>query len=112
MFSATSIGFVIVHSLGGFIVLFAVYGLMYAAVDGNQRAYVSDLATAQLRATALGAFQTTTGLMALPAGLIAGFLWEKIGPSATFIYGATFGLASILLFIIFKDYFKPRPQHA
>ncbi len=112
MFSATSIGFVFVHSLGGFVVLFAVYGLMYAAVDGNQRAYVSDLTTAQLRATALGAFQTTTGLMALPAGLIAGFLWEKIGPSATFIYGATFGLASILLFIIFKDYFKPRPQHA
>jgi MFS family permease len=111
IFSATSIGFVVVHSLGGFIVLFAIYGLMYAAVDGNQRAYISDLATAQLRATALGAFHTTTGLMALPAGLIAGFLWEKIGPSATFIYGATLGLVSILLFIIFNDYFEPRPQH-
>jgi len=107
VFSLTAAGFVIFNSLAAFTVLFALYGVMYAAVDGNQRAYVSDLATAQLKATALGTFHTTTGLMALPAGLIAGFLWERIGPSATFIYGAVLGLASVLLFITLKGHFRP-----
>jgi MFS family permease len=112
MFSLTAAGFAIFNSLAAFVVLFALYGVMYAAVDGNQRAYVSDLATAHLKATALGTFHTTTGLMAMPAGLIAGFLWEKVGPSATFVYGAALGLASVSLFIILKEHFRPQPQAA
>ncbi len=103
MFSVTSVGFVFFNSVGAFIVLFALYGVMNAAVDGNQRAYVSDLAKEQLKATALGTFHTVTGLMALPASMIAGFLWEKVGSSATFIYGGTLGLVSVVLFIIFSS---------
>jgi MFS family permease len=106
MFSVTAAGFVFFNSLAAFIVLFALYGVMYAAIDGNQRAYVSDLATANLKATALGTFHTVTGLMALPASLVAGFLWEKVSPSATFIYGGTLGLVSIILFIIYRNHFK------
>jgi len=87
--------------------LFALYGVMYAAVDGNQRAYVSDLAKEHLRATALGTFHTVTGLMALPASMLAGILWENIGPSATFIYGGTLALMSVVLFIVFRGYFSP-----
>jgi MFS family permease len=105
MFSMTAIGFVLFNSLGAFIVLFALYGIMYAAVDGNQRAYVSDLAKEQLKATALGTFHTVTGLMALPASIVAGFLWEEVGPSATFIYGGTLSLVSVALFIIFRKHF-------
>jgi MFS family permease len=110
MFSVTAAGFAIFNSLAAMVVLFALYGVVYAAIDGNQRAYVSDLATAHLKATGLGTFHTTTGLMALPAGLIAGFLWEKVNPSATFIYGAAVGIASVLLFVSLKDQFKAQPQ--
>jgi len=110
MFSITAAGFVLFNSLAAFTVLFALYGLMYAAVDGNQRAYVSDLASEHLRATALGTFHTVTGLMALPASMMAGLLWEKIGPSATFIYGGTLALVSVLLFVIFRSHFR-RPPH-
>jgi len=112
MFSATAVGFVFVDSLAGFVVLFALYGMMYAAVDGNQRAYVADLASAHLKATALGTFHTVTGLMALPAGLIAGFLWENIGPVATFIYGGALGLLSVLLFVVFRRHFELSPAGA
>jgi MFS family permease len=38
MFSVTAVGFVIFNSSAAFIVLFALYGVVYAAVDGNQRA--------------------------------------------------------------------------
>jgi MFS family permease len=105
LFSLTSLGFAFLTSLLAFIVLFALYGITYAAVDGNQRAFVSDLSSRQLNATALGTFHTTIGLMALPASLIAGFLWQNIAPEITFIYGSIPGFISVLLFIAFGNYF-------
>jgi predicted MFS family arabinose efflux permease len=35
-------------------------------------------------------FNFASGMALLLASLIAGFLWEQIGPSATFIAGAAF----------------------
>ena len=102
----TSLGFAFLTSLPAFIVLFALYGITYAAVDGNQRAFVSDLSSQQLKATALGMFHTTIGLMALPASLIAGLLWQNIAPEITFIYGSIPGFISVLLFIAFGNYFS------
>ncbi len=43
---------------------------------------------------ALGTLHTCEGLVALPAGLIAGALWEHITPGATFIYGGVLGLTA------------------
>ncbi|MCD6477664.1 MAG: MFS transporter [Candidatus Aenigmarchaeota archaeon] len=103
MFSLTSFGFMFSNSLIIFILLFALYGIVYAIVDGNQRAFVSDLSSRKLRATALGTFHTTTGLMALPASLIAGFLWQ-LSPSLTFLYGGIVSLFSVMLFISFKNW--------
>jgi len=105
LFSLTSLGFAFFNSLIAFIVLFALYGMVYAIVDGNQRAYVSDLSSEKLRATALGTFHTTIGLTALPASLIAGFLWQ-INPRITFIYGTVISIISVGLFIIFRNYFR------
>ncbi|MCD6471218.1 MFS transporter [bacterium] len=102
LFSLTSLGFALLKSLTGFIILFALYGIVYAIVDGNQRAYISDLSPEELRATALGTFHTITGLAALPGSLIAGFLWQ-IKPSMTFIYGSVTSIISVILFIICKQ---------
>jgi len=81
------------------IILFALYGAFYAAVDATQRAYVADLAQGNLRATALGTLQTVTGLAALPGGLLAGYLWEQVSPRATFLFGTVTGLPAARLFI-------------
>ena len=109
LFSLTSLGFVFFNSLIAFLILFSLYGLVYAIIDGNQRAFVSDLSQTALRATALGTFHTTIGLAALPAGLIAGFLWQ-MNPSITFIYGAIVSIISVALFTIFRNYFKEARQ--
>ncbi len=98
LFSLTALGFAYFTSLPALVVLFSLYGMVYAITDGNQRAYVADLAPAKLKATALGTFHTVTGLAALPSSLIAGFLWQ-INPAATFIYGAAISFISALLFI-------------
>jgi len=101
LFSLTSLGFVLFNSLAGFVVLFAVYGIAYAIIDGNQRAYIADLSPENLRATALGTFHAITGLAALPASLIAGLLWQ-INPNLTFIYGMVVSVISVVLFMTFN----------
>ena len=107
LFSLTSLGFAFANSLTAFVILFALYGMVYAIVDGNQRAFVSDLSSGELRATAIGAFHTITGLATLPASLIAGFLWQ-INPRITFIYGTGVSIISVALFLSFRSYFWRR----
>jgi predicted MFS family arabinose efflux permease len=51
---------------------------------------VADEAPKNLRATGFGIFNFANGVALLLASLIAGFFWDKIGPSATFIAGAAF----------------------
>lgn len=78
--------------------LFIAYGLYYAATEGVQKAYVTDHAPGEIRGTAIGAFNALTGLAALPASLLAGFLWDRLSPAAPFWVGAaTAGLSAILL---------------
>lgn len=100
LFSLTSLGFALFNSPIAFAILFALYGMVHAIVDGNQRAFVSDLSLPDLRATALGAYHTSVGLAALPASLIAGLLWQ-VKPSMTFIYGASMSILSVILFSVF-----------
>lgn len=68
--------------------LFALYGVFLALTDGVGRALVVELAPSARRATALGAYGTTTGGAALVASIIAGVLWDHVGPAAPFILGA------------------------
>ncbi len=78
-------------------ILFMLYGAYKALIDASQRAFVSDLSSPELRATALGTFETCTGLAAIPSGLIAGLLWN-ITPAATFLFGLVMSsLAAFLL---------------
>ena len=105
IYAITAFGFALFSSLNYFIILFALYGISYAIIEGNQRAYVSDLSSEYIRGTALGTFHTIVGLMALPSSLIAGYLWS-IDPNIPFIYGGIVALISSILFIIFAIKFK------
>ena len=101
LFAATCTGFMFSDSLILFIIFFALYGITYALIDGNQRAYASDLIPEKLRGTGLGTFHNSTGLVALPASLIAGGLWEYFGSDVTFIYGAGLGIIAAILFVFY-----------
>lgn len=102
VFAVTSIGLIFSSNIYTLLLFFIVYGIFYAMIDGVQRALVIDLAPGNLKATALGTFHTAIGLVALPGGYIAGLLWDKIGPGATFTYGFTLAIISIALFMFVK----------
>jgi MFS family permease len=97
LFAATCLGFAWSGSLPLYILLFIAYGLVYALVEGNVRAYVSELSPPDIKGTVLGTFHTSVGLAALPANILAGTLWQLSSPTATFLYGAMLSaLAAIL----------------
>jgi MFS family permease len=78
----------------------ALWGLHMGMTQGLLSALVADEAPANLRASAFGVFNFASGVALLLASLIAGFLWEQIGPSATFIAGAAFtALGLCVLFL-------------
>jgi len=77
----------------------ALWGLHMGMTQGLLSALVADEAPANIRATAFGLFNFASGVALLLASLIAGILWEQIGPSATFVAGAAFtGLGLLTLF--------------
>ncbi len=102
LFAVTTTGFALFNSLPIYILLFASYGLVNSIVDGNQRAFVSDLSKGQEQGTSIGAYHTIKGLAALPASIIAGTLWGGIAPAATFLYGALVSTVAALIFVIFS----------
>ena len=84
--------------------LFGLYAVYYGMAEGTARALVADLVQEKRRGTAYGMYNATVGVMALPASLIAGLVWEGIGPwkgwgpSAPFLLGA--GLAGVGLVLL------------
>lgn len=73
--------------------LYTVYGAYYGATEGVARALVADVVRESgKRGTAYGLYNAAVGVSALPASLIAGLLWQKIGPAAPFLFGAGLSL--------------------
>jgi len=87
--------------------LFAFYGLFYALTEGVEKALLADIAEPSERGAAFGWYNFAVGVGALPASLIFGFIWQRIGPLAAFGLGAFLAsLAAVLLL------FLVRPEQA
>jgi MFS family permease len=68
----------------------ALWGLHMGMTQGLLAALVADEAPIDLRATSFGVFNFVSGIALLLASLIAGVLWDTVGPYATFMAGAAF----------------------
>jgi len=68
----------------------ALWGLHMGLTQGLLAALVADTAPAELRGTAFGMFNLVTGVAMLAASVIAGLLWDAVGPAGTFLAGALF----------------------
>lgn len=82
------LGFALARGAAAPWLLFALYGIPYAATEGMTRAYVCDLAGPARRGTALGGYTFVLGLAALPSSALAGLLWDTVGHPAPFAFSA------------------------
>lgn len=102
LFALMSVGFIFAQTTLHFALLFVLYGLFFAFTEGNSRAFISNVAEGEHRATALGIYNAIEGFVFLPAGAIAGVLWVISDGVGTFVYSSILSLiAAMLLFILF-----------
>jgi MFS family permease len=74
----------------------ALWGLHMGLTQGLLASLIADTAPAELRGTAFGLFNLVSGLAMLAASIVAGALWDVIGPRATFLAGAAFTALALL----------------
>jgi MFS family permease len=77
--------------------LFAVYGVFYAIEESQSKAFIADLEPDR-RATAIGLYNFVTGVLYLPASLMAGALWT-VAPAWAFTLSAALSGLAMLVFV-------------
>lgn len=94
IFAFVYLGFALANDRWQVWPLFLVYGLYIGLTDGVSKALITDLAPADRRATALGAYGMITGLGALVASVVAGLLWDSVDSTAPFVLGSIMAVLS------------------
>jgi MFS family permease len=74
--------------------LFGLYGVYFGLTEGAEKALVADLVPASRRGVAFGWYNLAVGLAALPASLLFGVVWDRMGASAAFTLGGALALAA------------------
>jgi MFS family permease len=78
----------------------ALWGLHMGFTEGIFAAMVADAAPTHLRGTAFGVFNLLRGVVLLAASVVAGLLWDRVSPSATFLVAAALAAASLAWVIV------------
>jgi MFS family permease len=92
---AADLALALAPSISGVALGVVLWGLHMGLTQGLFATLVADASPPELRGTAYGFFNLLTGLAMLAASVIAGALWDIIGPKGTFVSGACFTLLAL-----------------
>ncbi|HWH11281.1 MAG TPA: MFS transporter [Solirubrobacteraceae bacterium] len=101
------VGFAFAQGAASLIALFLAYGIFYAAGDGVIKAWITTLVPADRRGQAFGLNAAASGLLLLPASVIAGALWDADGPRSAFLFGAITAAAALAVVILAPSLRQP-----
>jgi MFS family permease len=112
IFFVAYLGFARTQSVVTIAVLFIFYGLFQGIFRSVGKAFASDFVPGRLRASGVGWYSTTVGLLGLIASFVAGLLWDRVSHAAVFYYGAVFAVVgSIGLLILIPGRRNPSPAY-
>jgi MFS family permease len=100
IFVITYLGFALTRSIIVIGALFVFYGLFQGIFRAVGKAFASDLVPEHLRASGVGWYNSTVGLLQLVASLVGGVLWDQIGHAAVFYYGVAFALFGTIALVL------------
>jgi MFS family permease len=100
IFLIAYLGFALTQGIVLIAGLFVFYGLYQGIFRTAGKAVASGFVPDRLRASAIGWYNTTVGLLQLVASIIAGLLWDRIGHAAVFYYGAAFAVVGIIALLL------------
>jgi MFS family permease len=95
-----SAGFAFASTEWQVITLFVIYGVFYAIDEAQSKAFIADIEL-ERRASAIGVYNFVTGIIYLPASLIAGALW-LLHPAVAFGFAAGIAFLAIVAFLILR----------
>jgi MFS family permease len=90
IFLIAYLGFALTQQVALIAALFIFYGLYQGIFRVVGKALASDFVSDELRASGVGWYSTTVGLLQLVASVVAGLLWDRVDHVAVFYYGAAF----------------------
>ena len=93
---AAMMAFIRVSDFIGYAVAWALFGLGVGLMSPAYQSLISKAVPEKMRGTAFGLFQTSLGVVSLPAPWIGAQLWERVSPRFTFTLTAWAGLISII----------------
>lgn len=100
-FSGMYVGISLFKSLNEMIILFILYGIYSAAIEGNIKALLSNMAEPSHTSTAIGFFTTLQSFTFLISNSLAGWLWVSVHPDFPFILSGLIAFViGIILFLI------------
>lgn len=110
IYTLAYLGFAMARSPWQVWILYAFYGLYYATTEGVAKAMIADLTRPEERGLAYGVYNAAVGVLALPASVIAGWLWSHQGAAAPFYFGAAMAAVAIVLFLSLLGRTRPSPE--
>jgi MFS family permease len=100
VFLIAYLGFALTRNVFLIAGLFAFYGLYQGIFRAVGKAFAASFVPDRLRASGVGWYSSTVGLLQLFASVVAGLLWDRIGHAAVFYYGAVFAAVGIVALLV------------
>ncbi len=94
------LGFALTQNAVLIAAFFVFYGLFEGIFRTAGKAMASSFVPDRLRASGIGWYNTTVGVLQLVASLVAGALWDHVGHVAVFYLGATFAVVGIFALLL------------
>lgn len=99
IYAATYLGFGMATAAWHIWALFLVYAVFYALTEPAEKALVADLIGPQNRGLAYGWYNLTIGIAALPANVVFGIVYQRLGSLAAFGMGAGLALVAAIMLL-------------
>ena len=82
--------------------LFIVYGIYFGLTEGVEKALVADLVAPEKRGTAYGFYNLAYSITVLPASVLFGLFWDRLGATPAFLISASISLCAAVLLLTIK----------
>ena len=82
--------------------LFIIYGVYFGLTEGVEKALVADLVSPEKRGTAFGFYNLAFSITVLPASILFGLFWDRLGATPAFLISAAISLCAAVLLLTVK----------
>ncbi len=82
--------------------LFIVYGIYFGLTEGVEKALVADLVSPEKLGTAYGFYNLAFSITVLPASILFGLFWDRLGAAPAFLISAAISLCAAVLLLTVK----------